>query len=143
MLNTVHVAAAAAIVATTPNPALSLPLALASHIALDAVPHWNWSPGRTRRGKVASLGDGVLAIGLTGWLMTVVEPGWVVVIACALSMLPDVIQAPYHFWGWRPGWLVSFIAWERKRQKWPWMKPWMGIATQVAVFMLSMLVVLG
>jgi len=41
LLETPHVAVAAAIATKVANPALSLPLALASHFVLDKIPHWN------------------------------------------------------------------------------------------------------
>lgn len=141
MLNIVHVSAAAAIVTTIANPWISLPLALVSHIALDTVPHWNWSPGRSMVGKLASVNDGMLAIILTLALAIYMDRSWVMLAAGSLSMLPDVIQAPYHFLGWKPGWLSRFIDWERRRQKWAWMRPWMGLMTQVIVLGLSLWIV--
>lgn len=143
MLNSVHVVAAAAIVTVIPDPLVSLPLAFASHIALDTIPHWNWSPGRTTLGKWASVADGLVAFGLIGLLVWSLGTDWVIIGAGLLSMLPDMIQAPYHFWGWKPGWLKAFVAWERKRQKWPWMEPWVGIVTQIAVAGISLLVLLA
>ena len=142
MLNSVHVVAAAAIVTVVPDPRLSLPLALVSHIALDTIPHWNWSPGRTLTGKWASVADGLAALGLIGLLTWKLDGDWVMIGAGLFAMLPDMIQAPYHFWGWKPGWLQAFVAWERKRQKWPWMQPWMGIATQLAVVAISITILL-
>lgn len=141
MLNIVHVTTAAAIVTTIPNPWISLPLALVSHLALDTIPHWNWSPGRSLTGRLASVNDGLLAIILTFIFALYLDRSWIMIAAGALSMLPDVIQAPYHFWHWQPRWLVAFINWERQRQKWPWLKPWMGIATQLAVAALSLWIV--
>lgn len=141
MLNTVHVTAAAAIVVAIPNPWFSLPLALASHLILDTIPHWNWSPGRTLAGKLASVNDGLLAIIVSLLLAWYLDKSWVVLAACFLSMLPDLIQAPYHFFKWQPHLLAAFINWERQRQRWPWMKPWMGIATQLAVLIISFFIV--
>ena len=138
MLNTVHVTAAAAIVVAIPDPVVSLPLALVSHIVLDTVPHWNWSPGKTMVGKLASINDGLIAIIVILGLSIYLNNSWVVLAAGLLSMLPDVIQTPYHFWGWQPGWLVSFINWERRRQRWPWMKKWMGVSTQIVVLIISL-----
>lgn len=143
MINTVHVSVAAALVTAIPNPAVSLPLALASHMVLDTVPHWNWSPGRTWRGRVASLTDGLMAVVVTWWLASASDQTLVMAIACFLSTVPDLIQAPYHFWGWRPGWLEAFIGWERKRQKWPWMSKWVGVGTQVVVFIASLWIALS
>ncbi len=141
MLNIVHVTAAAAIVTLIPNPLVSLPLALASHVILDTIPHWNWSPGKTMAGRLASVNDGFLAIIMTLLLAWHMDKSWVVLAAGFLSMIPDLIQAPYHFFHWQPKWLSSFVDWERRRQKWPWMKPWMGILTQVIVFVISMAII--
>ena len=137
MLNSVHVVAAAAIVTAVPDWRISLPLALASHIVLDTVPHWNWSPGRTVRGRWASVADGIIAFVLIGLLYVYLDYNWIVLAAGLLSMLPDIVQAPYHFWGWKPSWLKSLIEWERRRQKWPWMQPWMGIVTQLVTLLIS------
>lgn len=143
MLNVVHVTAAAAIVTVVPNPMISLPLALVSHIILDTIPHWNWSPGKGMVGKLASVNDGFLAIILTLGFALLMDRSWVMLVAGALSMLPDVIQAPYHFWGWQPKPLRLFIDWERRRQRWGWMKPWMGIGTQVVVAVISLAIIFG
>lgn len=142
MLNSVHVVAAAAIVVAVPDPLISLPLAFGSHIVLDTIPHWNWSPGKTLAGKLLSVADGFIGVGLTGVLYWWLGENWVVVAAGLLSMLPDMIQAPYHFWGWKPQWLQVFISWERKRQKWEWMKPWMGVVTQLVTLILSLWIIL-
>lgn len=140
MLNTVHVVTAAAIVVTIPDPRLSLPLALASHLIFDTIPHWNWSPGKTTKGQLASIADGVAAFAIIIFFAWQLQ-SWIMVAAGILSMLPDIIQAPYHFLGWKPSWLSAFIEWERKRQKWPWMKPWMGIATQIATLAIALAIV--
>src|SRR5690606_41011483 len=116
---------------------LSLPLAFASHLVLDTIPHWNCSPGKTPRGKLASIADGVVALTLVAFLAWQMQ-SWTMVAAGILSMIPDIIQAPYHFLRWKPGWLTAFIEWERKRQKWSWMRPWMGIATQIIALLASL-----
>src|SRR5260370_17525248 len=41
MLETPHVAIAAAIASKIPNPLISIPLAFVSHFLLDITPHWN------------------------------------------------------------------------------------------------------
>ncbi len=137
MLNTVHVTAAAAIAQAIPDPAYAWPLALASHIALDTVPHWNWHPNGSAGRVAASMADVVVAFGLSIVLARGTEFFWVTFIACLLSMVPDLIQGPYYAWHWRPRWLQRFIGWESRRQKWAWMKPWMGMVTQVATLMLA------
>jgi hypothetical protein len=143
LLNSVHVTAAAAIVRIIPDPGFAWPLALASHIALDTIPHWNWHPGGTKWRIAASVVDIGVALGLSIGLAFWSQHYWVTLGACLLSMVPDLIQAPYHLWKWKPRWLQSFVSWESKRQKWAWMKPWMGLATQVVTALLMVAVLLS
>jgi hypothetical protein len=55
-------------------------------------------------------------------------------------MVPDLMQGPYYAWNWRPAWLSRWIAWESRRQKWPWMSKKVGVATQLLVLGLAVLV---
>lgn len=143
MVNTVHVAVAAAIVRIIPDPGYAWPLAIGSHIALDTIPHWNWHPNGSKARVLASAADIVIAAGVSFWLATISQHFWVTIIACFLAMVPDLIQGPYYAFNWRPGWLQRFINWESMRQKWPWMKAWMGILTQVATLVVAVLVLLS
>lgn len=138
MLNVVHVTAAAAIVGVVPNPAIAWPAALASHIVLDTVPHWNWHPAGSKLSIAASAADVLASFALSYWFAAQSENFWVVLIACLLSTVPDLIQGPYFLFNWRPKWLKAFIGWESKRQKWPWMSKWFGLATQVVTLALSL-----
>jgi hypothetical protein len=140
LVNTVHVAAAAAIVRLVPQPELALPLALASHLVLDTVPHWNWRPGGNVFRVAASLGDGLGALILTLLFVQTAAVPWIMASACFLSTLPDLIQAPYYFLRFQPPALCRFIQWERTRQKWPWMSQAFGIGTQVATMVASLIV---
>jgi hypothetical protein len=109
-------------------------------LALDTIPHWNWHPAGSKAQVAASIGDVALSVGLSYVFASRAEHFWVTLGACLLSIMPDVIQGPYHLLGWKPAWLERFINWERVRQKWLWMRPWMGIATQVLVLIVSLLV---
>ena len=140
MINVVHVTVAAAIVAVNGDPAYAWPLALGSHLAIDTIPHWNWHPTGSRARMVASITDVVAATGLSWWLASLAEHFWITLIACLLAMVPDLIQGPYYALGWRPPWLQRFVAWESRRQKWPWMRPWMGVATQVLILILAVVI---
>lgn len=141
MLNIVHVTTAAAIVSVVPNPVISIPLAFASHIVLDTVPHWNWSPGKSLAGILASINDGLLSLALILVFAIYLDNSWVMIAAGLASMMPDIIQAPYHFFKWQPKWLTAFIDWERHRQRWSWMKPWHGLATQIVTAVVSLWVI--
>lgn len=142
MLNSIHVPVAAAIVRMVPDPALAWPLAIASHIILDTVPHWNWHPVGTKARLVASLADIAVSFGLSYWLASISPHFWVTLIACLLATVPDLIQGPYYVWGYKPHWLDVFVTWESKRQKWAWMKPWMGMVTQVITLAAAVLVLI-
>ncbi len=131
---------AAAIAGVVPEPAVALPLALASHLLLDTVPHWNWHPGGSLGRTAASFGDIAVAT-LASFGFAALSPHPVVtLLACFLSTVPDLIQGPYYFLGFRPAWLCAFINWERQRQKWPWMSQAFGIGTQVVTLIVGLLV---
>jgi hypothetical protein len=142
LVNTVHVTVAAAIVAVNGDPAYAWPLAIGSHIALDTIPHWNWHPAGGRAQVIASSADIILAVGVSVWLAFMAEHFWITLIACGLAMVPDLVQGPYYLWNWRPQWLEQFVAWESRRQKWPWLRPWMGVATQMVVLLLAIFIFL-
>lgn len=128
MLETPHVVVGAAIATKVANPALAIPLALASHFILDKVPHWNphlyteteklGYPSRQTT-KIALLDVGVaLATGIfiaskfSGDLEKVI-----LILACSLaSVLPDIIKWPYYYLGKRWKLLVRWVLFERSIQ---------------------------
>lgn len=95
MLLTVHVIAGAAVGLGLPNPLLSAPIAFATHLVLDAIPHWNYPvpKQRTLRSFWVSFGPDMVAtllvsLGLllwfrTSWMFVVWGIGW--------SALPDFL----------------------------------------------------
>jgi len=128
MLETPHVVVGAAIATKVVNPALAIPLALASHFILDKVPHWNphlytetqklgHPAGKTT--KIALLDVGIaLASGLFIASRFSQDPGKVVLIlSCSLvSVLPDLIKWPYYYLGKRWKYLVKWVLFERSIQ---------------------------
>lgn len=128
MLETPHVVVGAAIATKVVNPALAIPLALASHFILDKVPHWNphlytetqklgHPAGKTT--NIALLDVGIaLATGLFIASKFSDDLGKVILILiCSLvSVLPDLIKWPYYYLGkrWKP--LVKWVLFERSIQ---------------------------
>jgi len=109
VLETPHVAVGAAIAMKIGNPALSLPLSFLSHLLLEKVPHWNphLNTEKKQFGKVTQkstlivTADSLLALGMGSYIALQKMPNLgataVVFAACFLSVLPDVVEAPYFF----------------------------------------------
>jgi hypothetical protein len=127
MLETPHVALGAAIATKIPNPLISIPLALASHIILDRVPHWNphfytetQKYGRPRTDStIFTLIDISLALALGSTIALNADslPHTLTIFACCFaSVLPDVTKAPYFFLGKRDGLLKKWVVFERSLQ---------------------------
>ncbi len=109
MLETPHTLVGAAIGIKISNPALSLPLALASHFVLDKLPHWNphLYTEKKENGKISSKSliiisiDATIAL-LSGTTIAIKESRdlshfLIIMAACFLAVLPDVIEFPYFF----------------------------------------------
>lgn len=143
MLETPHVVVGAAIATKLVNPALAIPLALASHFVLDKVPHWNphlytetQKLGHpAKKSTIIAVGDVGIALvfGLFVASRFAGEPGRALtVLACCLaSVLPDLVKWPYYFLKKRGGILEKWVLFERNLQVnadfWP------GILTQFLV----------
>lgn len=109
MLETPHVAVAAAIAYTIPNPLIAIPLALGSHFILEIVPHWNPHLNTEMRtfGRISPTStrlivfDAVAALLLGFFVAFRVLPDsthfLVILFACFAGVFPDVLEAPYYF----------------------------------------------
>lgn len=109
MLETPHALLGAAIAVKLGNPALSIPIAFASHFILERVPHWNphltnetkkyGQP--TKQSTVIVIIDSSLALILGSAIAFSQAPNTMMVIGTLLSsfaaVLPDLIEAPYFF----------------------------------------------
>lgn len=111
MIELPHAALGAAIAYKIGNPALALPLALASHFALDLVPHWNphlndeiknYGKITVRTKKVLSL-DVLASLGIGFYIASLALPDTkqaiIILFGAFLGVLPDVAEAPYFFSG--------------------------------------------
>lgn len=107
MLLSVHVIAGAAISLAVRQPVLSAPIAFATHIVLDAVPHWNYPVPRERtlRSFWKSFGPDMLVtilvtLGLVVWFWDM----WPLVVwGVAWAALPDFLTLyrktkPWSIW---------------------------------------------
>lgn len=145
MTATGHAVIGAVIAAKIGNPALAIPIAIASHIAADAFPHWDI--GTNRKSKthnlffVESIIDVMLSF-LSAYLViqflapqTNLFYGFIVVIAAQFF---DWISAPYIFLHWNfppfPA-LAKFQKLFDNRLN----KPW-GIIGQVGIVLLLVVV---
>lgn len=123
-----HVAVGAAIATKVGNPALAIPLAFASHFVLDQIPHWNphfytetQKYGKPRKqSTIIAVTDLALAAGLTLILAAAALPdvskAAVMLIACFVSVLPDLVKSPYFFLKTRSKLMTKYVHFERSLQ---------------------------
>jgi len=132
------------------NPFISLPLAFASHFALDLIPHWNPSLyseyeqfGHPKKSStliiifdtVISLISGIL---IATTVLPDIKRFIVVLLACFLAVLPDVIEGPFFFFSLKWPILIKIIDFQRGHQgkaKLPW-----GMVTQLVAIIIIFIV---
>ncbi|MBI2622772.1 MAG: hypothetical protein HYW64_01620, partial [Candidatus Levybacteria bacterium] len=106
MTATGHAVIGTVIAAKVGNPALAIPLALASHIAADFIPHWDTGTNREKKGLQRVLFETIfdvllsfaLSYGLLVFLFPKTEPLYAFLIILA-SQSFDWLMAPYYFFG--------------------------------------------
>ena len=107
MTATTHAIIGTVIAAKIGNPALAIPLALASHYVVDAIPHWDTSYKRREKKKKDFFNQTVLDFGLglvvsyvliqVLFPMTNLPYAFFMII---MAQLPDWLVAPYLFLDW-------------------------------------------
>lgn len=141
MLETPHALLGAAIAVKLGNPALSIPIAFASHFVLERVPHWNPHLNNeiekygklTKKSTIIVIIDASVAL-ILGSAIAFSQPNTTLILGTLLSsfaaVLPDLIEAPYFFLKIRN---VEFIKKWIKIQKSIQIDapPFLGILTQV------------
>lgn len=141
-----HILTGTLIALTVKEPALAVPLALASHFIIDALPHWgdpDMSKSPRKRfysyAKVELLGiTGIILLLLTGVY------GWNLVLLCSIvAILPD-IEWPIRYLayarlGERPPQTVT-AKWHKKIQRFE--RPWGGYI-EATYFFVGYMILLG
>jgi hypothetical protein len=108
MTATGHALVGTVIAAKIGNPALAIPIALASHFLCDALPHWDTGHGRENQTKArfvtATVIDVLLSFILSYLLIILFFPttnllyAFLIIIIC---QLPDWLTVPYLFLNWK------------------------------------------
>jgi ABC-type arginine transport system permease subunit len=148
VLESPHVAVGAAIATKIPNPFISLPLVLASHIILDRIPHWNphsytemQKDGHISKftTKIA-LADVALSLVIGFFIASRSLPNYnraiIVLIASFLSVLPDLAKAPYFLLHYKKGLIKKWVDFERSLQVE--IDPFWGNLTQIIMIAASL-----
>lgn len=144
MLELPHALVGAAIATAIPNPVISLPLALLSHFVTDYVPHWNPHLGTEKAQlghyKFSSVAlivvDCTLALIIGTYLALQSSQPVIILAACFLGVLPDVIEIPHFFLNMKVGWIEKLLAFQKNHQ-WN-VQPVWGILSQVIVIFLTL-----
>ena len=107
MTATGHALVGTVIAAKVGNPALAIPIALASHFLCDAIPHWDTGYDRENQSKTrfvtASTIDVLLGFVLSYLLIVIFFPATNITYAFLLvimAQLPDWATVPYLFLDW-------------------------------------------
>lgn len=89
MTATNHAITGALIASVVTQPILLIPVAFASHLVLDALPHFGEVAGsRKKLSKTVWLVDGVLLATLLLWLASSLQ--WIFVLGAIIAVTPDV-----------------------------------------------------
>lgn len=105
MTATAHAIIGALIAARIPEPYIAIPLAIASHIAADIIPHWDTATNVKTKGKsrviVETIYDIALGFFLSFLLIAYFFPAtslMYVILMILVSQSLDWLTAPYYFW---------------------------------------------
>jgi hypothetical protein len=96
-----HAITGALVAAAINKPAIALPAALASHFAVDAIPHWNYEiKAHIARRQVVMLADLALSLALLLSLALKVDANPYLIIAGGLlGILPDTMWLRFFITG--------------------------------------------
>lgn len=148
VLETPHVIVGATIATKVVNPLLSLPLAFASHFILDEVPHWNphLYSETEKLGKPTPKSTKIVILDvatslISGFYLALrVLPNRnhaiIILLACFIAVLPDLIEAPYFFLDTRSKLIKRWLLFQKSFQVNSNIIP--GLLTQVIVVATSL-----
>ncbi len=107
MTATGHALVGTIIAAKVGNPALAIPIALASHFLGDALPHWDTGYHRAQNSKrrfvITSTIDVLLGFVLSYFMLFIFFPSTnlgYAFLMIIMAQLPDWLTAPYLFLNW-------------------------------------------
>ena len=148
-----HVVVGAAIATKVVNPALALPLALASHFILEKVPHWNphLNTETEKYGQPTSQSTKIVILDVTA---SFISGGFIayralpntnlaltILAACFFAVLPDLLEGPYFFLKMRNETIKRWIKFQKSLQVDTDVLP--GLATQVVTILAAFWWILG
>lgn len=128
MIELPHTVVGAAIAVKIGNPALALPLALASHFLLDPIPHWNphlytefKKNGVVSRGsKLFMTFDVLLSLAAGLFIAYKMLPDTTLaalaIIGALVAVFPDLIKSPFYLLGIKNPTLTRYVELERSIQ---------------------------
>ena len=128
MLETPHVVVGAAIASKIANPLLSIPISFISHFVLEKVPHWNphLNTETEKYGKPTKKSTIIAALDITTSLVIgsliayKAYPNTAqsinILACCLMASLPDIVEGPYFFLGYRNKILKKWIEWQKSIQ---------------------------
>lgn len=152
MLEFTHAVTGATLTSIIPNPLVSLPLCFLSNIIIDLFPHWNphLFSEKQEKGKLSTktilflLCDSFLGLFLGLWIAAASYPDLkkvlIILLGSFLSVLADLIEAPYYLFNWQNKFVNKLISFQRSHQ-WN-VSFWPGIIFQVS-YTLLLLGILG
>jgi hypothetical protein len=142
-----HTATGILIGAVITQPYLAIPAALASHVVMDALPHFGGDISHTaKRFKIYLAIDCGMAASLLALVFAAAPTGWLLMLVCGIvAASPDLLWIP--FWidelrgkkrrkGNRVTRFLSWIQWGERRWGWTIELVWFAVA---AYFVLRLL----
>ena len=128
-----HVLAGAIIGLRSPTPAAALGVGVASHVAMDALPHWGMPEEEYLR--VARV-DGIAGLALIALILPTTRPNDRLRVAAGIAgaCLPDTEQVTLHFWNRRfhPAWFARLHGAVQREHSWAWQEPLLATALAAA-----------
>lgn len=144
MTATGHAIIGTVIAAKIGNPTLAIPIAIASHVVADAIPHWDVATNRKQKGIQRVLkeafADEIIGFILSFLIIRFLFPGTNLFYAFTIIIFAqslDWLMAPYYFFKIKAfKWAYEFGKLTNKELREPW-----GIINQVVI--ISVLVALA
>lgn len=141
MTATAHAVIGTVIAAKVGNPAIGIPLAIASHIAADLFPHWDTATNIAIKGKkrviIESFADVILGFVISYFIINLFFPKTNLSYALMMILVSqglDWLTAPYYFFNNNLPlfkWVYRFQKLFNNSHNAPW-----GIINQIAILIL-------